>query len=102
MRDQCNLRKMFNCLHLHVGGVQINAVRHHPVVRHKDGVVLRNQRLEPISKLGRALRPETRPPSKSTMTRSEGFIMPLHMDVGVARTCRSSSRTERLPSIAAT
>ncbi len=33
-------------------------------------------------------RPATRRPSISTITRSEGFIMPLHMEVGVARMWR--------------
>src|SRR5512146_523332 len=41
-------------------------------------------------------------PCMSTTTRSSTVIMPLHRQVGVASTRRSSSRTEILPSVAAT
>src|ERR1700686_3696772 len=47
-------------------------------------------------------RPATRWPSESTITMSDGRIMPLLMAVGVDRTRPLPRRTERLPSVAAT
>ena len=55
----------------------------------------------PISLDTRRL-PASRLPSMSTITRSEGRIRPLQMQVGVTSSRSSSRRTERFPSVAAT
>src|ERR1700758_729630 len=55
----------------------------------------------PIS-LDTLRRPAIRLPSISTITMSEGRIIPLLMEVGVTRMRLRSRRTDRLPSVAAT
>ena len=54
MRDQRDLGEVLDGFHVHVGVEQVNAVGHHAMVRHEDGIVVGNQRRERLGQFRRA------------------------------------------------
>ena len=56
MCDQSNLGKVLNRLHLHVCVMEVGPVRDYAVIRHQQGVILRDQWRQGVGELGCARR----------------------------------------------